>query len=73
MPPETSLSELALERSAELPQQISLNVRINSGSLEDVAKIQNAVGALSYRAYNSQQLKSGEVLDYRSMLVWQAP
>ena len=72
VPPEVSLTELALERSAELPQQISLTVRINSGTLEDVSKIQNAVSALSYRAYNSQQLKSGELLDYRSMLVWQA-
>jgi hypothetical protein len=72
VPPEVSLSELALERNAELPQQILLTVRINSGTLEDVSKIQNAVGALSYRAYNSQQLKSGELLDYKSMLVWQA-
>jgi hypothetical protein len=71
VPPETSLSELSLERSSDLPQQILLSVRINSGTLEDVAKIQNAIGALSYRAYNSQQLKTGDLLDYRSMLVWQ--
>lgn len=71
MPPEISLSELALERSAELPQQIILNVRINNGTLEEVSKIQSAVGSLNYRPYNSQQLKAGDALDYRSMLVWQ--
>jgi hypothetical protein len=73
VPPEVSLSELSLERSAELPQQIQLSVNINSGSLEDVSKIQNAIGSLSYRAYNSQQVKTGDLLNYRSMLVFQAP
>lgn len=70
MPPEISLGELSLERSTELPQQITLNVRINSGTLEEVGKIQAAITALNYRAYNSQQLKSGDALDYRTMLVW---
>jgi hypothetical protein len=73
MPPEISLSELALERSQEIPQQVTLSVKINGGTLEEVGKIQNALGSLNYRAYNSQQLKSGDSLDYRSMLVWQQP
>ena len=72
VPPEISLAELALERSPELPQQINLNVRINNGTLDEVSKIQGAVSALNYRAYNSQQIKSGEALDYRTMLVWQS-
>lgn len=69
--PEISIGELALERSADMPQQISLSVRINNGTLEEVGRIQNAVGNLNYRSYNSQQLKSGDALDFRSMLVWQ--
>jgi hypothetical protein len=72
MPPEISLSELTMERSAELPQQILLSVRINSGTPDDVAKIQSAVASLSYRPYNSQQIKTGETLEYHSMLVWQS-
>jgi hypothetical protein len=71
MPPEISLGELSLERSAEIPQQVTLSVRINNGTLEDVGKIQSALGNLNYRCYNSQQLKTGEALDFRSMLVWQ--
>lgn len=70
LPPEISIGELSLERSAELPQQITLNVRINSGTLEEVGKIQSAILSLNYRAFNSQQLKSGDALDYRTMLVW---
>lgn len=72
VPAEISLSELALERSTEIPQQINLSVRINSGTLEEIAKIQSAIAALNYRPYNSSQIKAGDALDYRSMLVWQA-
>jgi hypothetical protein len=71
VPAEISLSELSMERSADMPQQILLSVRINNGTLDEVGKIQTAINNLSYRTYNSQQLKSGELLDYRSMLVWQ--
>ncbi|MFZ4763528.1 MAG: hypothetical protein ACOYMN_01140 [Roseimicrobium sp.] len=71
MPPEISLADLSLERSRELPQQILMNVRINSGTLEEIGRIQNAISSLNYKAYNSQQLKAGDSLEYRSMLVWQ--
>ncbi len=69
--PEITLGELTLERNAELPQQVMLSVHINAGTMDDVARIQTAVGALSYRPYNSQQLKTGDLLDFRSMLIWQ--
>lgn len=71
VPPEISLGELSLERSAEIPQQIVLGVRINNGTLQEVGRIQNAVGSLNYRAFNSQQAKAGDSLDYRTMLMWQ--
>ena len=71
MPPEISLAELSLERSPECPSRSTLSVRINNGTLEDVGKIQSALSNLNYRAYNSQQLKTGDALDFRSMLVWQ--
>ncbi len=70
IPPEITLGELSLERSVELPQQLTLNVRINSGTLEEVSKIQTAITNLNYRSFNSQQLKSGDALDFRTMLVW---
>lgn len=71
MPPESSLSELSLERSLEIPQQITINVRINNGTLEEVGRIQSALTNLNYRSFNSQQLKAGDSLDFRTMLVWQ--
>jgi hypothetical protein len=71
IPPEISLGEMTLERSPELPQQIFMGVKINNGTLEEVGRIQNAVGALSYRSYNSQQTKAADGLDFRTLLVWQ--
>lgn len=71
VPPEITLSEVSFERAADLPAQIHLNIRINNGTMEEIARIQGSVQKLNYRAYNSQQLKAGDALDYRSMLVWQ--
>jgi hypothetical protein len=71
MLPEISIAELSLERSQDLPQQVGVTVLINNGTLEDVARIQNAVGMLNYRPFNSQQVKAGEALEYKSTLVWQ--
>jgi len=70
VPPEITLAELNMERSMELPSQINLTVRINNGGVEEVTKIQNAITGLSYRPYNSQQLKNGDSLEFKSMLVW---
>ncbi len=68
----TTLSDLSIERSAELPAQLNLNVSINNGGVEDIARLQAAFTKLNYRAFNTQQLKNGENLEYKTMLVWQA-
>jgi len=70
IPPEVSLSEMSFERSVELPAQINLSIRINNGGMEEVGKIQNSIQAMKYHAYNSQQIKNGDVLDYKTILVW---
>jgi hypothetical protein len=71
IPSEVSLGEMSFERSVDIPAQINLSVRINSGGMEDIGRIQTAVEGLKYHAYNSQQAKSGDFLDYRTILVWQ--
>lgn len=71
IPAEISLGEVSFDRSLDIPAQINLSVRINSGGMEDIGRIQNGVEALKYHAYNSQQLKNGDFLDYRTILVWQ--
>ncbi len=71
IPPEITLSDMNFERSVDIPAQINLNVRINNGSMEEVARIQTGLQSLNYRPYNSQQLKNGETLEYKTMLVFQ--
>lgn len=71
MPPETNISELLLERSSDLPAQVSLLVRMINASIAEVPKIESAVGRLHYRTHSGQQAKQGDQVEYRSMLVWQ--
>ncbi len=71
IPAEVSLGEVSFERSVDIPAQINLSVRINNGGMEEVGRIQNSIQALKYHAYNSQQVKNGDSLDYKTILVWQ--
>ena len=71
IPAEVSLGEISFERSVDIPAQINLSVRINNGGMEEVGRIQNSIQSLKYHAYNSQQVKNGDSLDYKTILVWQ--
>ena len=71
MPPEITLGDFSLERRSDMPSQLDLSVRINNGSMQEIARIQSAIQNIQYRTYNSQQLKNNENLEYKTMLVWQ--
>ncbi len=71
MPPEVRLSDLIIERSAQVPSNLSLAVRINGGSASEVALIESSILRLNYRSYSPQQSKDGESIEYRSTLVRQ--
>lgn len=68
---EARLSELLLERNEQLPNQLVLTLKLTGGEVTDVQQIQAGIEQLNYRAYSPQQSKQGEVIDYRSNLVWQ--
>jgi hypothetical protein len=69
MPPEVRLSDLSIERSDQVPSNLSLTVRINGGSANEVALIESSISRLNYRSYSPQQSKTGDVIEYRSTLV----
>jgi len=71
MPPEITLGDFSLERRSDMPSQLDLSVRINNGSMQEIARIQSAIQNIQYRTYNSQQLKNNDNLEYKTMLVWQ--
>lgn len=73
VPPEITLGDLRIDRRMDMPSQLDLSVRINNGTMQEVAQIQGAVQHIQYRAYNSQQLKNKDNLEYKTMLVWQQP
>lgn len=71
MPAEVRLSDLTLERSDQVPANLSLALRINGGSATEVGLIESSISRLNYRSYSPQQTKTGDVIEYRSTLVRQ--
>lgn len=71
MPPETNITELVLERNADMPAQVSMLLRLVNGGATEIEKIQKALERLHYRSHSPQQAKQGEMMEFRSMLVWQ--
>ena len=71
VPLETNITELNLERSADLPAQVSMLVRLSNSTLAEVAKIESSINRLHYRSHSPSQAKQGDLIEFRSMLVWQ--
>ncbi len=71
MPPEVRLSDLTLERSEQVPSNLSFGVKINGGSAIEVGLMETSLSRLQYRSYSPQQTKEGDVIEYRSTLVRQ--
>lgn len=71
MPPEVRLSDLMLERSAQVPSNLAFSVRINGGSSTEVGLMETSISRLKYRSLSPQSNKEGDVVEYRSTLVRQ--
>ncbi|MCX6853741.1 MAG: hypothetical protein NTV80_02425 [Verrucomicrobia bacterium] len=69
MPNEVRLSDLLIERSEQVPSNLSLSVRINGGSSKEVGLMEASLSRLQYRALAAQLTKEGEVVQYRSTIV----
>lgn len=71
MPPEVRLSDLSIERSEQVPSNLSLSLRINGGSASEVGLIETGLSRLQYKSFSAQQTKNEDVIEYRSTLVRQ--
>jgi len=71
MPAEVRLSDMTIERSDQVPANLSLALRINGGSATEVGLIESSISRLNYRSYSPQQTKNGDIIEYRSTLVRQ--
>jgi antirestriction protein ArdC len=73
MPPEVRLSDLTIERSEQVPENLALSIRINGGSASEIGLMETGISRLQYRSVSPQQSKDGEAIEYRSTLVRQDP
>ncbi len=71
MPLEVRLSDLTLERSAQVPSNLALSLRINGGSITEIGMMETGLSRLQYRSVSPQQSKDGDVIEYKSTLVRQ--
>jgi hypothetical protein len=71
IPAEVRISDMALERSDQVPANLSFSVRISGGSAADVGLIETSLSRLQYRSFSPQQSKDGDVIEYKSTLVRQ--
>lgn len=71
--PETRITQVALERSEQVPANLALTIHLNGTQVpNELAAIESALGQLLYRSYSPQQTKNGDVVEYHSTLVRQA-
>ena len=70
MPPETNITELVLERNADFPDKVSMLLRLVNGGANEIEKVQKALERLHYRSHSPQQARQGDLMEFRSMLVW---
>ncbi|MBL9115986.1 MAG: hypothetical protein JNJ83_13345 [Verrucomicrobiaceae bacterium] len=72
MPPETDVTNLVIERNSELPTQLTLSMDVLNGGMAEFSRMENALSRLNYRTHSPQQQKTGESVNYKSMIVYQS-
>ncbi len=73
MTQQSSIVNLTLERDAETPSQLRMNLRINADSDEQLERSLEAIREMDYREFSPTQTRVREDLDYRASLLWQNP
>jgi hypothetical protein len=68
---ETFISNLMLERSPDVPSQINLSIKLSNAGQPETDKIGQALNTIHYKSHSPSVGRSGDELEYRSMLVWQ--
>ena len=67
---DTRLGELVLERSEEIPSNISMSLRVTGEkAMSELLAIEGSISQLQYRTYSPQQTRSEDVIEYRATLV----
>jgi hypothetical protein len=62
---------MLLERSPDFPAQINLNLRLSNAGQPETEKIGQALNRLQYKTHSPSVGRTGDDMEYRTMLVWQ--
>lgn len=73
MGPQSSIVDLVIERDAETPSQLRMNLRMNTDSDEQLERSLQVVREMHYREFSPTQTRVRGDLDYRASLLWQNP
>ena len=70
MGPQSEIVELSIERDAETPSQLRLNLKLNTDSDKQLDQTLAVIGSRKYREFNPTQTRAQGNLDYRASLLW---
>ncbi len=68
--PPAELVNLSIERDAETPSQLRLNLKLNTDSDKQLDKTLEVIGARNYREFNPTQTRAQGHLDYKASLLY---
>lgn len=70
---QSAIVDLSIERDAETPSQLRMNLRLNTDSDEQLERSLQVIRDMSYREFSPTQTRVRGDLDYRASLLWQNP
>lgn len=68
--PQSEIVELSIERDAETPSQLRLNLKLNTASDKQLEDTLAVIEKQKYREFNPTQTRVQGNLDYRASLLW---
>jgi|688.fasta_scaffold157377_2 hypothetical protein len=70
MGPQSEIVELSIERDAETPSQLRLNLKLNTASDKQLDQTLAVIQKRNYREFNPTQTRVQGNLDYKASLLW---
>jgi len=70
MGPQSEIVDLTIERDAETPSQLRLNLKLNTASDKQLEETLAVIEKKKYREFNPTQTRIQGNLDYRASLLW---
>lgn len=70
---DTALTELRITRNQDNPNQLSVAIRMNTTTMDDLDRLLASLQRFGYRPYSPEQKFTRGEVDYQAMFIWQNP